>query len=467
VHATSSVGNALQARAACLAAGRWWQHPGLLSSTGPITVHLALSLLWRPPAVLATVVALWAGLLVLPAQAQSAAAIQPQDRGSGTAVAIGGGLKSDNDEIYNRLISAAGGKAARWVVLGTASENPHGSADQVVKQFAQRGVVALALPVSPLLKDRPVAEVVRDAALLAQVRAAQGVYFTGGAQARIVDALQPGGEPTPLLQAIWAVYRAGGVVAGTSAGAAIMSSTMFRDAPDVLGALKGQLRDGQEVDRGLGFMGTQLFVDQHFLKRGRIGRMLPLMRAKGYTLGLGVEENSAAVMKGDTVEIIGRALVANLADARSDAAVGAFNLANIRVSLLDSGDTLRVGDGRITPSAAKLKGDVLDPAAPGYKPYYSLQPFYVDMLGDNVIGTAMAHLIDGSYTEAIGIAFHPRPEAGDALGTLGFEFRLSKVPGSLGWTTEAGGGEDYTVRDLRLDVRPIRLAQPLYRPWAP
>ena len=420
---------------------------------------------------------LCAGLLLLgglaSAQAQAvvataaAAPIDLQDRGSGTAVAIGGGLKSDNDQIYNRLIDAAGGKSARWVVLGTASENPNGSAAQVVQQFKQRGVVAVALPVSPLLKDRPVAEVVRDPALVAQVRAAQGVYFTGGAQARIVDSILPGGVPTPLLQAIWAVYRAGGVVAGTSAGAAIMSSTMFRDAPDVLGALKGQLRDGHEVDSGLGFMGTQLFVDQHFLKRGRIGRMLPLMRAKGYGLGLGVEENSAAVLKGDTVEILGRALVVNLADARSDPALGAFNLANIRVSLLDTGDTLRLSDGRITPAAAKGRGDVLDPAVPGYKPYYSLPPFQVDMLGDNVIATAMSQLIDASYNEVLGIAFHPRPAAGDALGALGFEFRLRKGPGSIGWTTEAGGGEDYTVRDLRLDVRPIRLAQPLYSPWVP
>jgi cyanophycinase len=402
---------------------------------------------------------------VATAHAADPAVIDVTQRGQGTAVAIGGGLKSDNDEIYNRLIAAAGGKAARWVVLGTASENPTGSAESVVQQFKQRGVVAVALPVSPLLKDRPVAEVVRDATLVAQVQAARGVYFTGGAQARIVDALQPGGQATPLLQAIWAVYRAGGVVAGTSAGAAIMSRTMFRDAPDVLGALKGQLRDGQEVDRGLGFMGPNLFVDQHFLKRGRIGRMLPLMHTKGYVLGLGVEENSAAVLHGDTVEILGRALVVNLAEAHSNPAAGAFNLAGIRVSLLDTGDTLRLSDSRITPSAAKLKGDVLDPAAAGYKPYYSLQPFQVDMLGDNVIATAMGHLIDASYTELRGIAFHPQPPAGDALGALGFEFRLYKGPGSLGWTTEAGGGEDYTVRDLRLDVHPIRLAQPLYTPW--
>lgn len=392
--------------------------------------------------------------------------IDHDQRGRGTAVAIGGGLKSDNDAIYSRLIAAAGGQAGRWVVFGTASENATGSAQGVVQQFAQRGVAAVALPVSPLLKDRPVADAVRDPALVAQVRAARGVYFTGGAQARIVDAFAPGGVPSPLLLAIWDVYRAGGVVAGTSAGAAIMSSTMFRDAPDVLGAMKGQLREGQEIGAGLGFMGTRLFVDQHFLKRGRIGRLLPLMVAKGYTLGLGVEENSAAVLQGDTVEVIGSALLVDLAEARSDAKLGAFNLDNARVSLLDSGDSFHLGTGRMTPSPAKQKGQVFDATAPGFKPYHEVQPFHVDMLGDNVISGAMGKLIDGAFSEVRGIAFHPRPAAGDALGALGFEFILKKGPGSIGWATDAGGGEDYSVRDLRLQVRPIRMAQPMYTPWA-
>lgn len=402
------------------------------------------------------------------AAATALAAAQPIDhdqRGTGTAVAIGGGLKSDNDTIYNRLIAAAGGQAGRWVVFGTASENATGSAQGVVQQFAQRGVAAVALPVSPLLKDRPVDAAVRDPALVAQVRAARGVYFTGGAQARIADAFAPGGVPSPLLRAIWDVYRAGGVVAGTSAGAAIMSSTMFRDAPDVLGAMKGQLREGHEVGAGLGFMGTRLFVDQHFLKRGRIGRLLPLMQSKGYTLGLGVEENSAAVLHGDTVEVIGSALLVDLAEARSDSTLGAFNLDGARVSLLDSGDTFSLATGRMTPSQAKRQGQVFDAAAPGFKPYHEAPPFYVDMLGDNVISGAMGKLIDGAFTEVRGIAFHPRPAAGDALGALGFEFILRKGAGSIGWATDAGGGEDYSVRDLRLQVRPIRMAQPMYGPW--
>ncbi|MFX8223305.1 hypothetical protein ABTL15_21465, partial [Acinetobacter baumannii] len=69
--------------------------------------------------------------------------------------------------------------------------------------------------------------------------------------------------------------------------------------------LKGQWRERRDFDRGLGFVGPELFVDQHFLRRGRIGRMLPAMRALGYRVGIGVEENSAIVVKGDEIEVIG------------------------------------------------------------------------------------------------------------------------------------------------------------------
>ena len=237
--------------------------------------------------------------------APATGSIDVANRGNGTAIVIGGGLKADNEEVWTRIVALAGGKGARFVVLGTASEDPVGSAKDAVDSLTKRGAVAEVLPVSPMLKDTPIDQAVKDPALIAKVRAARGIYFTGGAQERIVDHLYPGGKATPLLEAIWDVYRSGGVVAGTSAGAAIMSATMFRDAPNVLGVMKGEFRDGHEVDRGLGFVGPDLFVDQHFLKRGRFGRMIPLMQARGYVLGLGVEENSAAVVHGDTAEIVG------------------------------------------------------------------------------------------------------------------------------------------------------------------
>ena len=229
--------------------------------------------------------------------------VEPEIKG--TAIPIGGALKSDNDEVWQRIVSLAGGKGARFVVFGTASEDPEASARQAVEMLQRRGAIAEALPVAPKFSWVDLNKVVRDPALIAKVRAAKGVFFTGGSQERIVDVLMPGGHPTPMLDAIWEVYRKGGVVAGTSAGAAIMSTVMFRDAPSVINILKGKWTDGKQVDRGLGFVGPDLFVDQHFLKRGRFGRMIPLMLAKGYKLGLGVDENTGALIKGKEVEIIG------------------------------------------------------------------------------------------------------------------------------------------------------------------
>ena len=70
-----------------------------------------------------------------------------------------------------------------------------------------------------------------------------------------------------------------------------------------------------------------------------LGRMLPLMLAHGMTLGVGVEEDSAAILRGDVVEVLGAgALLVDLADAATDAKLGAFNLSNARLTYLGHGD---------------------------------------------------------------------------------------------------------------------------------
>lgn len=412
--------------------------------------------------------AIYALAVLLPALAGAAEdpAIDIKQRGQGWAFVIGGGLKSDHKAVWKRLVELAGGPGARFVVLGTASNNPTTAADQAADQLRSYGAVAETLPVSPLLKEPAIAVATRDPALVARVRAARGVFFTGGSQDRIVDNLYAGGRATPMLQAIWDVYRAGGVVAGTSAGAAIMSATMFRDAPDVLKVMKGQWTEGDEVGPGLGFVGPDLFVDQHFLKRGRLARMLPLMAAKGYRIGLGVEENSAAAVRGDEVEVVGgKALFVDLSDAKTDPQLGAYNITGARLSLLEEGDRLNLATRKLTPAKAKLEGQLLDPAAAHYKPYYTRQPFLLDFFGDNVVAAAMGLLIDAHFNAIEGLAFDPLPAAADPLGSLGFRARLYKGPGSRGWYTEATGAEDYTVQDLRLDVSPVRMAQPLFLPW--
>ncbi|MFT7723668.1 MAG: cyanophycinase [Roseateles sp.] len=403
-----------------------------------------------------------------PAAGDGALIPEPDPAIRGYAIPIGGALKADNEEVWQRIVQLAGGKGARFVVFGTASEDPEASAKQVVDLLQRRGAVAEALPVAPKFLWVDLNKVVRDPALIAKVKAARGIFFTGGTQERIVDVLQPGGQSTPMLEAIWDVYRKGGVVAGTSAGAAIMSTIMFRDAPSIINILKGRFADGKQVDRGLGFVGPHLFVDQHFLKRGRFGRMVPLMMAKGYKLGLGVDENTAAIIRGDEIEVIGDrgCLVVDLTEAHSDEALGAFNVQGARISYLEHGDRYHMRARATTPSAPKLRGELHDAESPNFRAYYTEDVFNLDMLGDSAVSNAMTRLIDSYRREIKGLAFDALPRPGDPLADQGFLFRIYKGPDSLGWSTEEFGGEQFTVANLYLDISPVRLPMPLYGSWA-
>lgn len=66
-----------------------------------------------------------------------------------------------------------------------------------------------------------------------------------------------------------------------------------------------------------------------------------------------------------------------------------------------------------------------------------------------------------------GATYRVRPRPGDLSPELGFEFRLYKGPGTMGWFSNALGGDDYTVLKVRLDVTPVRMAAPLFTPLVP
>jgi cyanophycinase len=168
-------------------------------------------------------------------------------------------------------------------------------------------------------------------------------------------------------------------------------------------------------------------------------------------------------------------LLVDLAQARFGAPAvtqdAPFSLRDARLSFLASGDRHDLRSGVTTPSARKLAGTRLDPAAPGFKGYYDNDPFYPDILGDNTLVTAMCNLIDNRRAEALGLAFSAQTAAvgpdTDPQPDLGFEFRLRKGAGSLGWLSSDNGDGDCSVVGLLLDVRPVRMARPLYRDFDP
>lgn len=362
---------------------------------------------------------------------------------AGAVVSIGGALRDDNHEVWGRVVQLAGGKGARFVVLATASDDPDRSAAAIIRLLEAQGAVAEHVRVAPRIEGMDLAAAVRQPRWIAMVAAANGVYFAGGDQSRLVDTLAPAGVRSPLLNAIWDLHRRGGVVAGSSAGAAVMSEVMFSGG-EPLAVMKGSA--GVVHRNGLGFIRSGVLVDQHFLKRGRIGRLLPTLMSQKMALGLGIEEDSAVVIRGDEVEVIGSrgALFVDMSDALVDPQLADFNVRSARLNFLAKGDRLNLAT-RVVSSA---RSQPMAMSATQAKAYF------LDILGDNSIVHAMENVLLGPAGECRGLAFAFKPTAAGALADLGFDWRLYKSADTAGWS----GAGTSTLVNVRLDIVPIRVA---------
>lgn len=131
---------------------------------------------------------------------------------------------------------------------------------------------------------------------------ANGVFFTGGDQVRITSQI----GDTPVYERIREIYDEGGVIAGTSAGASAMSETMLVHGGDeeshVIG---GSVR----MAPGLGLIGG-VIIDQHFMERGRVGRLIGAVAQNPKNLGIGIDEQTAIVVeKGNGFYVLGSGAV--------------------------------------------------------------------------------------------------------------------------------------------------------------
>ena len=395
----------------------------------------------------------WLGALALVLAVTMASAAEAP---KGSLVIIGGGLRAENGAVWDKIVALAGGQGARIAVLPTAAANPEREGGMAAANLNRHGAQAFVVPLAPRLAGSDVRKAADDPALAQAVRTAGGVFFTGGDQARITAALRrPDGSNSAVLDAVWDLYRRGGVIAGTSAGAAVMSRTMFYDPPpDVLPLLKHALVDGKDIAPGLGFIGDDVFVDQHLLARGRFARMLPAMLKKGYTLGLGIDEDTAMVVAPTReLSVIGRtgAIVLDLGEAATDGSRAQFNLANARISYLDNGDRFHLAQRGFVPGPGK---EPVDRKSGEHRDAL----FYTDILGNTAVLDLLIKLADSDLQRAVGLAFEgPASRAPER----GFEFIFTRMPDTREYVTNR---EDaWSIYRIRLDVRPVRMQQPLYR----
>ena len=242
------------------------------------------------------------------------------DEARTSLIIIGGGLRPDNAALFQRLIDVAKINGRTQIgIIPTASAIGIG-----VKRFAERLQVFGVKPEQIQVLDLTEANATKQAEnpeLVAQIRNCTLIYFGGGDQTRITRALQPDGRRTAALQAISDVWKSGGVIAGSSAGAAIQSETMIAvyglpgesmdegmDALDfgLTRSMTQRAVRGLLVSPGLGFLDNGI-IDQHFSqRRGRLARLTRAAIEEKIRYGFGIDENTSIVVTRDgSMEVLG------------------------------------------------------------------------------------------------------------------------------------------------------------------
>lgn len=205
----------------------------------------------------------------------------------GHLVVIGGGTIPD--DVRARALQLGGGPGAIVVVLPQASELPE-TGSEAVEVWKKAGAAkATALDLAD------------PAGAIAAINEATLIWFPGGDQTRFMKAVDGTGMP----EAIRARYEQGATVAGTSAGAAVMSRVMITGDDIDLQAITAKKTDTKP---GLGLW-PQVIVDQHFLKRQRHNRLLSCVLDHPDLVGVGIDESTAVVVSGTEFEVIGRSNV--------------------------------------------------------------------------------------------------------------------------------------------------------------
>lgn len=261
---------------------------------------------------------------------------------AGALVIIGGRERKDAgnvilQEVAQRL------RGGRLVLATVASSEPEGYFETYRPAFEKLGVTDL---VELYVENRDQAH---DEAKQALMDGAAGVYFTGGDQLRITSQI----GDTPLERRIYDLHRKGAVIAGTSAGASVMSDTMLVRGSGAESHRIGDLR----MAAGLGLV-KDVVIDQHFAERGRIGRLLGAVSQNPRTLGIGIDEDTAIVLEGDSFRVIGSGGVtvvdghrishSNIADAEPDRVLSLFD---VTLHVLGSGDCFDIASR--TPRCAR------------------------------------------------------------------------------------------------------------------
>jgi cyanophycinase len=385
-----------------------------------------------------------ATLAALPARAA--------DTPNGSLLIIGGALRPDNAQIYRELITRAGGQdKARIGILPTASSGLY-VARRAVEALVQNGLPADR---AVILDITPANGSIRavDPSIAEQIRACTGLFFTGGDQLLITRVfLGSNGADTPILAAVRDVYSRGGVIAGSSAGAAIMGERMISASGVPMDALDFGLapsikRRGAFLSQGFGLFKAGL-IDQHFnTHEGRFARLARVLVADRTKLGFGVDENTAMLVSPEgTVEVLGSGgvTIVDASKAKCEDGPLGCRITGLSLTYLERDDVfdLRLAIVAICPAKA--------PIASGRESRDGNR-LITDLSQPNAIARAVTNdLVDNTSRSQAGLLL-----SSNGRYAYGYKFTFSKTDVTRGYFGQNGNVPSYAATAVRVDVEPV------------
>ena len=240
----------------------------------------------------------------------------------GNLIIIGGAEDKKGDKEILKKVAEFVNKEDMILIATVATEYPEKSFEKYYKVFSGLGIKRIEKLDISSREDacsRKNIDLIKKCNLL---------FFTGGDQLRITSIL--GG--TPVYDALKEICSEGKVIAGTSAGASVMSHTMIVQGEDEESPRKCTLK----MSPGLGLIDS-VIIDQHFAQRGRIGRLLTAVAQIPEVLGIGIDEDTAIVVSDVGIaEVIGSGAVyfldgtsiiySNVSEQYSDEVLSMFNI---------------------------------------------------------------------------------------------------------------------------------------------
>lgn len=265
--------------------------------------------------------------LYVPVQAQS-------KNKAGSLFIIGGGNRSDS--LMKQMVTTANFRAGDYiVVLPMASAEPEAGFSLISRQLAKHtGAVIRNFDFA--------ANEAGHKQWVDSLSRARLIYILGGDQNRFMKTVLN----TPVYKAIHQAYKNGATIAGTSAGAAVMSKymitgqqlkdTVYKETFDKL------LDKNIAFAEGLGLL-PEVIIDQHFIKRSRYNRLLSALAEKPGFVCVGIDEGTAIIVRGERATVAGESQVVRIAAPKeSKTTNGLLRFQNIQFGLFTAGDVIQL-----------------------------------------------------------------------------------------------------------------------------